>query len=220
MELNNRLKLATGLLVLWLLLSAKLSAQTFNEWFRQKRTQERYLVEQIAALKVYAGTAWKGYQVARSGLNTISRIREGKFNLFEEWLAAMDGISPEVRDNHLVEGIIVLQGKILAETARGREMLKWTGLRPREQLALEGSYREGVRRSLAVLAEMYAVLKPFRMEMENAQRLEVLEDLYVRMENIHVQLRARNRRLNNYRSYRKWQQVDGQIVQELYEDEN
>lgn len=206
-------------MVLSFFLSANLQAQTFNEWFRQKRMQERYLVEQIAALKVYAGTAWKGYQVARSGLNTISRIREGKFNLFEEWLAAMDGISPKVRDNHLVEGIIVLQGKILAETARGREMLKRTGLRPWEQLAMEGSYREGVRRSLAVLAEMYAVIKPFKMEMENAQRLEVLEDLYVRMENIHAQLQARNRSLNNYRSHLNWQQVDGQIMQKLYDDE-
>lgn len=177
-------------------------------------------MEQIAALKIYAGTAWKGYRIARTGLNTLSRIREGKFNLFEEWFAAMDGISPHVRDNHLVEGIIVIQGKILGETAKGRELLDRAGLRPREQLAMERNFRESVRRSLAVLAEMYAVIKPFQLEMENAQRLEVLEGLFVRMDKIHRQLLTWNRKLNNFSRQRKWEQVNGQIMQRLYDDEN
>lgn len=85
--------------------------QTFNEWFKQKKTQERYLAEQLVSLKVYADTAWKGYQLAKTGLRTIGQIRDGDFNLFEEFLAAMDGISPVVRDNHLTEKIIWLQGK-------------------------------------------------------------------------------------------------------------
>ena len=40
-------------------------AQTFAEWFRQKKTQKQYLIQQIAALQVYIGYAQKGYSIAK-----------------------------------------------------------------------------------------------------------------------------------------------------------
>ena len=42
-----------------------LSAQTVAEWFRQKATQRKYLLQQIAALHVYSGYLSKGYSIAK-----------------------------------------------------------------------------------------------------------------------------------------------------------
>ncbi len=56
-------------------------AQTFNEWFRQKKTQEKYLIQQIAGLRVYAGYMKKGYEVFDRGSKTISKIKKGDFNM-------------------------------------------------------------------------------------------------------------------------------------------
>ncbi len=38
-----------------ILFTETLSAQTSAEWLSQKKTQKKYLVQQIAALDVYAG---------------------------------------------------------------------------------------------------------------------------------------------------------------------
>jgi hypothetical protein len=56
-------------------------AQTFDEWFRQKATQEKYLAQQIAALQQYAAVARRGYQVVQQGLNMIDRLKDGEFTL-------------------------------------------------------------------------------------------------------------------------------------------
>lgn len=58
-----------------------LSAQTFEEFFKQKKTQKKYLLEQIAALQTYAELAKKGYAIVSGGLSFIGDIKNGKFSL-------------------------------------------------------------------------------------------------------------------------------------------
>ena len=40
-------------------------AQTFAEWFQQKKTQKIYLLEQIAALQIYTGYLQKGLTASK-----------------------------------------------------------------------------------------------------------------------------------------------------------
>lgn len=63
--------------------TAVTQAQTFSEWFRQKKTQEKYLIQQIAGLRVYAGYMKKGYEVFDKGSKAISKIKEGDFNMHD-----------------------------------------------------------------------------------------------------------------------------------------
>ena len=53
------------LLILFVLAGGLSQAQTFNEWFRQKATQKKYLIQQIAALQVYLDYVQKGYAIAQ-----------------------------------------------------------------------------------------------------------------------------------------------------------
>lgn len=39
-------------------------AQTWDEWFNQKSTQKKYLLQQIAAFEAYLSYAKKGYDIA------------------------------------------------------------------------------------------------------------------------------------------------------------
>ena len=63
-----------------------LKAQTFSEWFRQKKTQEKYLIQQIAGLEVYAGYLKKGYKIFDTGSKTISKIKSGDLNMHQLFL--------------------------------------------------------------------------------------------------------------------------------------
>jgi len=75
---------------LMLFLSAgNIHAQTFSEWFRQKKTQKKYLLQQIAALQVYIGYAQKGYRIAKEGLTTIGGFTKGEFDLHSDFINSL-----------------------------------------------------------------------------------------------------------------------------------
>ncbi len=65
------------LISLYLLgIGIRVQAQNWNEWFRQKKTQIRYYVEQISALQVYIDLGQKGYGIYQDGLTVINDIKQ------------------------------------------------------------------------------------------------------------------------------------------------
>lgn len=99
-------------LVMVLAFSCQTSAQTFDEWFRQKETQIKYLLQQIAANEVYIEYLQKGYKIAESGLKTINDIKHGDFNLQRNYFNSLTNVNPKVKGMAEVAGIIALQVQI------------------------------------------------------------------------------------------------------------
>lgn len=114
----------TFLLLISLAILGGVQAQTFNEWFRQKKTKIRYLVEQIAALKAYTGVVGKGYSVAQKGLSTISGIKRGDLQLHEDYFSSLRTVSPAVRNYWKREACGKLDLEILKSAARIRTTLQ------------------------------------------------------------------------------------------------
>jgi len=88
-------------------------APNFNEWFKQKKTQIKYLVQQIAALQVYLGYLKKGYEIVDNGLTTIGNIKDGSFNQDQTYLTSLRTVSPVVRNAPEVQDILVYQRYIV-----------------------------------------------------------------------------------------------------------
>lgn len=99
-----------------LTISTSLAAQTWGEWFRQKATQKKYLVEQIVALKVYAGYLSKGYAIAKEGLGAIQQIKKGDFSLHSNYFNSLVNVNPRVRQYSRVAEIISLGIGITKQT--------------------------------------------------------------------------------------------------------
>ena len=88
-------------------------AQTWAEWFQQKQTQKKYLIEQIAALQVYLGYVKKGYEIASKGIHTISDIKNGEFNLHGTFFNSLKAVNPQIKNVAKVAAIITLQISIV-----------------------------------------------------------------------------------------------------------
>ncbi len=73
------------------------SAQTFNEWFRQNKTQKEYLAKQIAFLKLYSGYLKKGYNIARDGLGLINDLKKGEFDLHDVFYSSLKKVNPSIK---------------------------------------------------------------------------------------------------------------------------
>ncbi len=104
-----------------ILLSSFGYSQTYDEWFRQKKTAKKYLLEQIAALRTYTGYAAKGYSLVKSGLNTIKDIKNGDFNLHNNFFNSLSAVNPAVKKYTRIAAIIVMQisiGKQITSTIK------------------------------------------------------------------------------------------------------
>jgi uncharacterized protein YfkK (UPF0435 family) len=100
------------------ILSFSANAQTFEEWFQQKKTQKKYLVQQIAALKVYLGYVKKGYEIAQRGWTTAENIKGGNFNLDRDFFRSLKNVNPAIKNSAKVADIIAFQYYIIKDFKR------------------------------------------------------------------------------------------------------
>lgn len=105
-----------------LILSNCVQAQTWEEWTKQKKTQIKYLLQQIAALKVYGDQLKVGYDIVDEGLTTIHCIKQGDFSLHEGFFAALKIVNPKIKTYPKLAPIISMQASIVKEC---KNLMKW-----------------------------------------------------------------------------------------------
>lgn len=98
-----------------LLLGVTAQAQTFSEWFRQKSTQKKYLLQQIAALQVYSGYLQKGYSIAKGGLGSIGGYIGNEYGLHSGYYTHLEIVSVTIKNNPQVKEILRWQHDILKQ---------------------------------------------------------------------------------------------------------
>ncbi len=153
-------------------------AQTTGEWLRQKQTQEKYLVQQIAALQAYAGTLRQGYVLAKQGLSTVQHIRNGDLGLHQVFFNSLRQVHPLVRNSSPAQETLRFQTAILEAFASHLPRLQRSELlTDSERAYLQQVYTAVLAACTADMATFGLVLTPGKMEMQDASRLEQLEAL-------------------------------------------
>lgn len=203
------------LLVVLLFASGKSGvAQTWDEIFKQKKTQRRYLIEHVAALKLYAGYAWKGYTIANSGLQTINGLTSGELSLHEAFFNALKSASSVLTHHPKVNEIITLQlGVATAWGATGKLVL----------LAPEKAYVQLIRARVMKdcaddLWELALILSSNRTELAEAERLKRLDAIHASMTEKSVFSRWFAAQAAEQSLLRRLMESDNQILRILYEN--
>jgi hypothetical protein len=170
-------------MLVWVTLSAgfvqEAAAQTWAEFFKQKKTQKKYLLNQIAALQVYIDYARKGYELVDNGLQTIRDMTSGEFSLHNAFLSSLKQVSPAVRNDLRVAEIISMQLSVLRLSGSwGDHELLSTGNRV---------YISRIRsdlgdRCLDALEELLLVITTGKVEMGDEERLRRIGELYALMQ--------------------------------------
>ena len=110
-----------------LFLSRVALTQNLSEWANQKQTRKKYLLEQIAALKVYLDYGRKGYSIVSGGLRTISDIKKGDFKLHNSFFNSLRDVNPQVQKWERVSDIISLQIQIVKQSKIARGYVRQSG---------------------------------------------------------------------------------------------
>ncbi len=171
------------ILLLFVSSAASLQAQTFEEWFQQKKTQKKYLIQQIAALQVYIGYLQKGYKIAKEGLTTISGFTKGEFDLHTGYINSLKAVNPEIRRYIKIADIISLQVKIVQNCNKAyRSLSNSNSLTGKELDYISGVFARLLDDCEKTLDELLMVITDGKLEMKDDERIEWIDKLYLGMQ--------------------------------------
>src|SRR4051794_33665272 len=154
-------------------------AQTFNEWFRQGKTQRKYLLEQIAAFKMYLGYVQKGYKVASKGLTTIGEIKRGDFNLHDAFFSSLQNVNPVIRKYAKVADIILLHKSILKLYLQAYHYVRTDGMYSSKEIDfIQKVFTNLINSCGNDVDELLAIISADRLEMTDDERLERIDSIY------------------------------------------
>lgn len=166
-----------------LLSSQVASAQTWDEWFKQRKTQRKYLAQQIAALQVYLGYLKKGYDIARDGLTLVGKIKDGDFNLHRDFLGSLKAVNPRIRNFSKVADIVALQVRITKTVNNAIHGVREAGQFTNVELEYcQGVFDQLLTDCFQTLELLLQLITAGEMEMSDDQRLKRIEELHQDMQ--------------------------------------
>jgi hypothetical protein len=155
-------------------------AQTWAEWFDQKKMQIEYLVNQIGALEVYAGSLEKGYDIAHSGLTAIHNIKKGDFSLHTEYFNSLSQVSPQIKAYWKIADIIQTEILIVRACTSEGMLLKGARLFTDEEIRYVTSVLTGVLDGCGDLtSQLIDLVTDGKLQMKDDERLSRIDEVHV-----------------------------------------
>ncbi|MET4082967.1 hypothetical protein ABIB40_002934 [Pedobacter sp. UYP30] len=204
----------TMLFIILACISLNAKSQTWDEVFRQKKTQEKYLIQQLAALKLYSGYLKKGYDIASKGINGIKSFSKGEFNLHQDFFNSLENVNPAIAKNGKIAEIIKWQATISIDLNTLNTLNGFS--------AEDKSYFRDVRAKLSKecnldLDELLLIITSGKVIMKDDERIERLDGIHERMED---KLRFTKSFLNDIKTLKLQRQQElknAKSSQELYQ---
>jgi hypothetical protein len=165
------------------LATTSVKAQIVKEILQQKQTQIEYLVNQIAALKVYIGYLQKGYKIADEGLSWISYFKDGEFKLHKDYFASLKKIKPAIRDYSRVRDITGLQMLTHETYERAMAKVRSGGLFSAPEIDyMQKVYERLLSDCSNKLDELSAVTTADKLEMKDDERIRRIDQIFLEMQ--------------------------------------
>lgn len=155
------------------------NAQTWEEWFQQKKTQIKYLLQQIAANEVYIQYLEKGYKIAHEGLQTIQSIKKGDFNLHFGFFDSLKKVNPSIKRYAKVAAIIALQIRIIKKTKETIADVRQTSqFSPEELDYCKTVFDHLLEECLKNTDELVLIITDGQLTMKDDERMKRIDQLY------------------------------------------
>lgn len=157
-------------------------AQTWDEWFKQKQTQKKYLLEQIVAFEEYLKDIQKGYAVVSSGIQTVKDITNGEFNLHNVFFSSLGTVNPTIKDMAAVADIIAMQAAII----RKFKTVTNAGGSPDETAYIGRVYQNLTNACITDINMLLNVLTDHVLQLNDEQRIARIMDIHQSMQDKYV----------------------------------
>lgn len=166
-----------------LLLTNTATSQTFDEWFNQKKTQTKYLIEQIVAYQVYLDYLKKGYTIAHNGLTAIENIKNGNFNLDRDFFRSLKNVKPAISNSVKVIDIIAFQYSIIRDMKSVYQFCQNNKhFTPEEVRYVARIHTSMLLLCDASISELHTIIQSDKAQMTDDERLQRIDKIHFDMQ--------------------------------------
>ena len=171
------------LVIIFLLFNGLVAiGQNLAEWLHQKKTQIKYLEQQIGALQVYDISLSKGFRIARKGLSDIDALARGDFKTHDNYFSSLEKVNPVLKSYSKVAEISTIENTILSGcTSQQRHMKESKCFTSAELSYCAKVYGRLLERCAGILQQLYDVTTVGYFTMSDDARLEQIDRLYDQM---------------------------------------
>ena len=155
--------------------------QTWDEWFRQKKTQRRYNILQIAKLQAYLSFVKEGYKIAKTGLDIYGRIKEVDFNLHDLFFESLKTVKPPIAQYSRVQQIREMAQVISNQSSKLTKRINnsVSNFNDDERMSISFQQRKMLEILSSDLAELESVVTGNNgIEMTDNERLSRISEVY------------------------------------------
>jgi hypothetical protein len=161
-------------------LATTAKSQTFAEWFQQKSTQKKYLIQQIAALQVYTSYYKTGNNIAHHGLSSITGSLTSENGLHVNYYNHLQTVSPVIKNNKQVADILEWQKDILNRMINLDKTPNLLDGEKKYVLSVKGSLLKDCD---AEISELQNVIMDGKVKMNDEERLKHIGVIHIAMQN-------------------------------------
>lgn len=163
-----------------LVLAVPLSAQTWDEWFNQNKTQRKYLLNQIVRLQLYLGYVKKGNNIMNTGLSAIGTIKKGDFQLHDLFINDKKRVKAVIKNSFDVLEIIQVANQVRQYWSSIHKFISTASFTPEEKEYLLGVKFNLLEDLSMDIQRLLDVITSGKLEMSDQERIERIS--VIRME--------------------------------------
>ena len=156
-------------------------AQTFDEWFRQKETQIKYLVEQIGALKAYGEVINKGYDIAYNGLTNVFNSKEGDYKQHSNYFLSLWKVKPSIKSYGRISSILSMK----ADIEKQYRLIKSSAtafLNDKERTYVNSVYGNLINSCNDLADELKMIINNDQLQLKDDERIQRIDKIYGEMQ--------------------------------------
>lgn len=173
--------------------------------------------QKLASLKSILGQMYTGYEVLTKGYKAVKDVSQGNFSLHEAFLDGLFIVSPAVRKYPRAEDIINDQAMLISEYKSAWALCRSSGkFSPDELNYIMGVYNDLINATFKNLNDLAMVLGDGQLRMSDAERLTVIDRIYLDSKKELSYLRKFNDQAQRTFAQRSRAQADQQSVNRLY----
>lgn len=148
-----------------------------------QNNQIKLYIQQIAANAVYLEYLQKGYSIAHTGLQAISQLKEGHFNLDKDFFSQLDNINPRVLRYAKVADIVALNVQIIKRYKNAiRDAQEGDWFTEKELRYFDVVFDKVAGNCGSLVDELIMLMTPRDFKMSDDERIRRIDQLYNNMQ--------------------------------------
>jgi hypothetical protein len=164
--------------VIFSLVGVCAKAQTFDEWFRQNKTQIKYLISQIAAYQIFESNLADGYTISQTGLTWIDTAKTSEYDLHSNYFGSLKIVSPAITGYPRTRDITSIAAAIIRNLNNLKKIMQTGNLNAADLSYLNLVYKNMTAQCNKSLDALSGVITDSVYSMTDDQRIKRIDAIY------------------------------------------